>query len=175
MDLVSVAVNDRQLPWAQAISQLAQRVMDAKSVAQGGGFGAGESDGHVAVQVAAAPAPLVGGVVEAAAEVAAPPSGQGLVSPQARPPRPQMKALGAFGRLWDYVVDEPTYLRNLDGECSSSTVEAIPARASPGNAGMPQPARQCSGGCSGGSEPSASARWAEQAAAPVWRDVFWTR
>jgi hypothetical protein len=89
VDPIDVAVNDRQLAWAGELMQLLAHARPAPAAAY-----------SLQTSVLAAPAE---------------PTSPAAPRPRARASsKDDMKALGIFGRIWDYVADEATYLDSLD-------------------------------------------------------------
>jgi hypothetical protein len=90
---LEAAVNDSQLAWARAL-------LDGLAAA-------------AAAAAAASAKPAAAPEAPAAPEARPPPAAAAAAdAPPPPPPRrgQQMRALGVFGRVWDYVVDEATYL-----------------------------------------------------------------
>lgn len=128
----AAAVNDRQLSWAGSLAAVMQAAAAAKraaaaaeeeaaaaaaaaasrlaALAERGTPRAGAPPGrlHVGLAGSAASTPRAGGAAPAAADVASPRS----VTPVARP---QARALGVFGRVWDFLIDEATYVETAEG------------------------------------------------------------
>lgn len=124
----AVAVNDRQLQWAGHLAALMQAAAMAKQAAA-----AAEAEAAAAAAAAAARLAAIAGHGDGApgtprrpGHVVAAAQGSTLLSPPARPSpptaagqgaaRPQTKALGMFGRVWDFLVDEAAYLEAAEGE-----------------------------------------------------------
>lgn len=121
----AVAVNDRQLRWAGLLSAALQAALQGATppTAAAGGDAA-------AVLAAAAPVPASAFTTPskpvqpsrpATPPSLAPASAAGM-SPLTSPThaasggRPQAKALGVFGKVWDFLVDEAAYSEAGEGE-----------------------------------------------------------
>eukprot|EP00887_Chlorella_sp_A99_P008011 scaffold12.g8011.t1 len=163
---VHLSANDRQLAWAAAFPALVQRMAAAQAATDGAAAAAGAQPGSVAVLAqhedgAASPRsptrdpslgahtpsqPLaVQAPAGAAAGVAA--AGAGPLSPlspggghSSRLARPETKALGIFGRVWDFMIDEAAYIdgADADGGSPAPRMPGLRSRASLDGAPPPQ-------------------------------------
>lgn len=118
-----MALNDWQIRWAGSLAALMQAAAAANEAAADA-----ELQGAAAAAAAAARLEAITGRSLPAAgppgrlhvEAATPPGSPlpahagALASPAALAPasgaRPQTKALGVFGRVWDFLIDEATYV-----------------------------------------------------------------
>jgi hypothetical protein len=127
---LEAAVNDRQLAWARS---LLDGLAAAAAAASAKPAAAPRRSGDGSAAAPEAPA---------APEARPPPAAAAAADAQPPPPptpprrRQQMRALGVFGRVWDYVVDEATYLEaeaeaagGGEGSDSSGGDGAAPERA----------------------------------------------
>lgn len=130
----AVAVNDRQLRWAGHLAALMQAAAIAKRAASAAEAEAAAAAAAAAARLAAIAGPGAGapGTPRRPGHVAAAAVGSTPASPPTRPSptaaaaaaqgvaRPQAKALGVFGRVWDFLVDEAAYLESAEGGISGS-------------------------------------------------------
>ena len=128
----AVAVNDRQLRWAVSLAALMQAASAADKAAAAAAAAAavvGDEQGEEAVNTPRATAALTpqtplleaaGGPAAASLAVAAGAAGAAgaAASPLPVPAaaRPQTKALGVFGKVWDFMIDEAAYVEAAEGE-----------------------------------------------------------
>lgn len=130
-----MSLNDWQLRWAGSLAALVQAAATAKEAAAAADQQATAAAAAAAARLAAitgrslpASGPPGRLHVEAAtppgsplppAHAAAAAQGDTLASPAAPPPpaaaRPQTKALGVFGRVWDFLIDEAAYVESAEG------------------------------------------------------------
>ena len=121
----AVAVNDRQLRWAGSLTALMQAAPAADRAAAAAAAAAavmiGDEQGEQAVTTPRAMAALTpqtplleaaGATSAPAAEVAAASTLPGAAAAA----RPQTKALGVFGKVWDFMIDEAAYAEAAEGE-----------------------------------------------------------
>lgn len=122
-------MNDRQLRWAGSLAALMQAAAAAKAAAAaaeqeavaaaaaaaarlaaitGHRLPAGSPPGRLHVAAAA-----VGGSTLTSGDAAAPTSPFSPAAAAAA--RPQTKALGVFGRVWDFLIDEAHYVEAAEG------------------------------------------------------------
>ena len=122
---IAVAINDRQLRWAGILVAVMQAAAAAKSAAAAAEeAAAAEASTGLGSPVkpaitAAWGSPATPAALLAATPGASPSPAQGaaaMVAAAAAAPRPQTKALGVFGRVWDFLIDEASYVETADGE-----------------------------------------------------------
>jgi hypothetical protein len=115
----AAAVNNRQLRWAGVFVSAMQAAAAARE----------EAAAAAAATTAGAPAmpaQALGAGQATPIKQAPPAAGQpppAPASPQAPPrpvaaaaSRPQARALGVFGRVWDFLIDEAAFVESAEGE-----------------------------------------------------------
>lgn len=122
---MDLAVNNWQLHWATALAALMHQAAAARATARA------EAAARAAPAAAAEQAPAAAGADGAdavaaaaaghapqppgAAAAAAGPAAGGVPGYKGSAVKPATKALGVFGRVWDYVVDEARYVEGIEG------------------------------------------------------------
>lgn len=145
---ITVAVNDRQLRWAGSLVALVQAAAAAKQAAEAAEVAeeaaaaqeAAEETTAAAVEAgtprklpahAAFGSPAIPALLQPVAVGGPSPSPSGMAAAGLPPAvRPQTKALGVFGRVWDFLIDEAGYVETAEG--SSPTAEQRLHGGSPG-------------------------------------------
>lgn len=120
-------MNDRQLRWAGSLAALMQAAVAARQAAAQAEAARAEA---AAPAVAAAEVSTLSEATAAASGLPATPMPQSAAGGAASPgavasamvaatpasvSRPQAKALGVFGRVWDFLIDEASYVEAAEG------------------------------------------------------------
>ncbi|KAL4436856.1 hypothetical protein ABPG75_003995 [Micractinium tetrahymenae] len=173
-----VAVNDRQLRWAGSLVALMQAAAAAKQAAAEAEEAAASAAAAAAAAAAvgtpskAAPGPAATPDSPAAPAVghdragsALSPSSVAAVTGAAAPAsaaRPQAKALGVFGRVWDFLIDEASYVEVAEGTSP---------KARPGSPAAPAAAAATGSQPSLGQQQEVAAAAAPLAAVPMYAEL----
>ena len=111
-------MNDRQLAWAATFVALVQRMAAAKSAAAAAAAALAAEPDDTPEASPREPAEAATPRVPVLVVPAATPGGSvaSPVSGSFRVPRPETKALGVFGKVWDFMIDEAAYIDTTEGE-----------------------------------------------------------